>query len=127
MLQRRFAESRLCRRAQQDAFVGALWLGDLADASVSQRLWIDSAEDAHYLDCKRAHIADAIAHWRAFLGVDTAGVEGVETAPVVAESDDIPDPDVEPDPDDPPPDRPSRGELKPGNPRDMRSTFRFRV
>jgi hypothetical protein len=104
-------------RVQQDAFAAALWRGDLPQTSVSQRFWIDAASDADYLPSKRAHIADAIAHWRAFLGVD---------APV-AEAQAGPREDALEPPPELPPERPKRG-LAPGNPRDMPSgTFRFRV
>lgn len=101
-------------RAQQDAFTAALWQGDLDAASISQRLWVDAEDDAEYLACKRAHIADAVAHWRAFLGVDAP----VEAAP----SPEQPEPDPEP-----PSKKPARA-LEPGSPRDMpNTTMRFRV
>ena len=108
-------------RVQQDAFAAALWRGDLPQTSVSQRFWIDAASEVDYLPCKRAHLADAIAHWRAFLGVDAAELEAATDQEALPSEDD-PGPPPEPSPE-----RPKRG-LAPGNPRDMPSgTFRFRV
>lgn len=103
-------------RAQQDALAAALYDGDMTGGAMSQRFWIEASDDEQYLACKRAHIQDAIVHWRAFLGVDAPREEA---EPMVDE-------DPSPDPE-PPPQKPRR-ELKPGAPRDMPAgTFRFRV
>mgnify|MGYP000890741838 CR=1 FL=1 len=64
-----------CLGHQHPRVIEAMWRGDLTSVPMLQRFWLEPEGDDALLDAKRAHIADALSQWRAFLGVEEPAQE----------------------------------------------------